>query len=554
MVLGLFEAITKLLPYPALLCTAAGRILAVNLAATRLNADLRAGTDLFDLVAEDSQELHRDLGHWLRSGDPLPGALTLKDAGGELVRFRCHGARATWWQGPNPAIQVYMTRLDRTDQFVVLSEQVALLNREVAFRRAAEAERERLLIAEQAGRVRLQRLYSLTAILASAATLTEVLQAVQDTAPAALNAHSVVLKLHSQRLVPALGPTDSLRALAGQTWIDLDQPAAHVPAPGRCAAGEDASATALIEVPLEAADVTLGRLSIDFGSVAPADPEHITAITQQIAQALRRAGLHEHEHRLAERLQRSLLPALPPVAEIDIASRYAPGTDMVDVGGDWYDVHVLDKDHVGFTIGDVAGHGLAEATAMGQISTALRGIALRQGKSPGAVLGALGNFLDAYHPHLMATACYLVFDRRTRTLRYSKAGHPPPLLISADGTSRFLDRALGPPLGMIPEFQYHEAEITVGDGDTLLLYTDGLIERREEPFDVGLARLADLARDVTGFAVEDLCELFLHHRPTGEMPDDRALLAARFPAPAVLPAATAPPSPALQSREASSGV
>jgi hypothetical protein len=193
-------------------------------------------------------------------------------------------------------------------------------------------------------------------------------------------------------------------------------------------------------------------------------------------------------------------------------------------------------------------------SSMGQISTALRGIALRQGKSPGTVLGALGNFLDAYHPHLMATACYLVFDRRTRTLRYSKAGHPPPLLISADGTSRFLDRALGPPLGMIPEFQYHEAEITVGDGGTLLLYTDGLIERREEPLDVGLARLADLARDVTGFAVEDLCELVLHHQPIGEMPDDRALLAARFPAPAVLPAATAPPSPALQSREASSGV
>jgi uncharacterized protein YigA (DUF484 family) len=324
--LGLFEAIAKPLPHPVLLCTAAGRILAVNQAATRLNADLRAGADLCDLVAEDSQGLRRHLGHWLRSGDPVPGALTFEDDSGEPAPFRCHGARAAWWQGPDPAIQVHMTRLDHTGQFVVLSEQVAVLNREVAFRRAAEAERERLLIAEQAGRVRLQRLYSLTAALASAATLTEVLQAVQDTAPAALNADNVALELHSQRLVPSLGPTDSLRAVAGETWTDLDQAAARMPASGRCAAGEDESVTArsVIEVPLETADVTLGRLSIDFGSAAPAGPEHITAVTQQIAQALRRAGLHEHEHRLAERLQRSLLPALPAVAGIDIASRYAP--------------------------------------------------------------------------------------------------------------------------------------------------------------------------------------------------------------------------------------
>ncbi|HZG03316.1 MAG TPA: SpoIIE family protein phosphatase [Streptomyces sp.] len=530
---GLFRAVTKPLPDLILLCAADGRILAANLAAVRTLPQLSACADLFELVADDPDGLRRHLDHWLRSGDPLPGAVTVKGTDGEPVRFRCHGARATWWNGPEAAVQLHLTRLDGTDRFVALSQQVAALNQEVAFRRAIEAERRKLLAAEQAGRSRLQRLYRLTTALASATTLAEVVRAARESAPDALDAADVVLELHSRRLVPSLEPAESLLATSGDAWVDLDRVAVRGADGRRRTAGErpvrDASDApgsqgggATVRMPLEAAGLVLGRLTVHYGTGTPPEPDHITAVVQQIAQALRRAGLYEHEHRLAERLQRSLLPQLPDVADLGISSRYAPGTSMVEVGGDWYDVYALDEDRTGLTVGDVAGHGLAEAAAMARISAALRSIVLRCGTSPATVLHELNAFLDTYHPGLMATACYLVFDRRTRTVRYSRAGHPPPLLIGADGGSRHLDRALAPPLGPVPGVRYREAEIAVGGGDTLLLYTDGLIERRGESLDVGLARLAALARDSTGLTVEELCDLFLHHQPGAEFPDDRA--------------------------------
>ncbi|BFV60747.1 hypothetical protein KCMC57_up58510 [Kitasatospora sp. CMC57] len=533
MSLGLFQAIARLLPNPVLLCTAEGRILAANPAATRFVTHLRAGADLFHLAAEDSALLRLHMDHWLRSGDPLPGSLTVRDSDGHLVRFRCHGARATWWDGRQPAVQLHMTRLDHTDQFVVLSQQVTALNREIAFRRATEAERERLLAAEKSGRLRLQHLYQLTAALASAATLAEVAHAVQETAPAALNATSVDLQLHSRRLIPSLEPADTLFALAGDTWTDLDE---RVPGPpggateGAEAAGPDVTA---VRAALEADSVNLGSLLVRHGPGEGLEAEHLRAVAQQVAQAVRRAGLYEHEHRVAERLQLSLLPRLPAIPGFDLAGCYAAGTDQVKVGGDWYDVHPLDDDQIGLTIGDVAGHGLAEAAVMAQISAALRGIAMRCGQHPAEVLRELNEFVGRYHPERMATACYLVFNRRTHLLRYARAGHPPPLLISADGTSRYLDQALAPPVGPMEGARYFDAAVNVQRGDTVLLYTDGLIERRGENLDIGLGRLRALAHTAVGLTATELCDLFLNHQPGAEFPDDRALLAVSFPTPEV---------------------
>ncbi|MEE1939321.1 SpoIIE family protein phosphatase [Streptomyces sp. TRM 70361] len=520
--LGLFQAVTRPLPDPVLLCAADGRVLAANPTAARSLPGLSVGGVLFELAADGPDTLRRLMDHWLRSGDPLPGAMTVKGPDGEPVRFRCHGARAVWWRGPDATVQLHLTRLDHGDQFVALTQQVSALNQEVAFRRAAEAERGRLLAAEQAGRARMQRLYRFTAALAAATTLAEVVRATRQTAPAALDAAEVVLELHSRRLVPSLEPAESLLAISGDDWVDLDRPAVRGP-------GGERAAGAAARVPLEVSGLLLGDLVIHYGSAPAPEREHITAVVQQIAQALRRAGLYEHEHRLAERLQRSLLPVLPAVPGLGTACRYAPGTSMVEVGGDWYDVYALDADRTGVSIGDVAGHGLAEAAAMARISAALRGIVLRFGNSPAAVLRELNAFVDSYHPGLMATACYLVLNHRTGAVRYARAGHPPPLLVGADGGSRYLDRALAPPLGPVPKVRYREARLTVRGGETLLLYTDGLIERRGESLDVGLARLAALARDSAGRTVDELCDLFLHHQPGAEFPDDRALLAVRLP-------------------------
>ncbi|MBL1086912.1 serine/threonine-protein phosphatase [Streptomyces actinomycinicus] len=537
MSLALFRAVTGLLPHPVVVCSASGRILAANSATRRAVDSLTTGAELAELV-QDPDGLRRQLGRWMGSGSPLPGVITVCGSDGKPVRLRCHGARARWWEGPEPAVQLQLSRLDAGDRFVALSQRVELMHQQTAYRRAIAEQRAELLRRETEARDRMQRLYRLTAALAASADLTDVCEAVHKCAPQVLDAQSVLLELHVLRLVPSLGPTDSPLAPSA-TWVDLDRaPAKATPgAPAAFAepAAEDALAVpavpadAVRRVALLAEGVTLGNLVIRYAPDTAPDEEHIVAIGQQIAQAVRRAGLFEHEHRLAERLQRSLLPTLPRVGYLDIASGYAPGTQLVDVGGDWYDVHLLDEHTVGLTIGDVAGHGIAEATAMAQITTVLRTIARRSGTRPGAVLAELNGFLGTYNQGLMATACYAAYDRRTRVLRYARAGHPPPLLIEADGTARYLEGALAPPLGPVSWADYPQHEIVVPVDATLVCYTDGLIERRGESLDVGLERLLRSARSTAGLDVRDACALLLQ-QPDTELPDDRALLTVRFPA------------------------
>ncbi|MFD9115187.1 nitrogen regulation protein NR(II), partial [Streptomyces bottropensis] len=220
MTVGLFRAITQPLPHPVLLCGADGRVLAANPAAIRCDDRLRPDTSLFDLQADDTPRLRQQLTVWLRTGSPVPGVLVLKDADGRTRRFRCHGARATWWDGPQPALQLHLVEAGASDRFVALSQQVEALNREVAFRRATEADRARLLAAEQAARGQLQHLYDLTAALAAAITLAEVSRVVTEVAPAALGATAAELYLHSARLVPPLQPEDNGLPAGAGGWTD----------------------------------------------------------------------------------------------------------------------------------------------------------------------------------------------------------------------------------------------------------------------------------------------------------------------------------------------
>ncbi|MER7110314.1 SpoIIE family protein phosphatase [Streptomyces sp. NPDC000229] len=517
--LAAFRAVAKLLPHAVLVCTASGRILTVNPATYRTVDTLRPGAHLLELVL-DADAVSKQLAQWLRSGSALPGVMTARDGEGRPVRLRCHGARATWWQGPEPALQLHLSRLDVSDRFVALSQRVSLMHQQMAYRRAIAEQRDRLLRAETEARARMQRLYRLTAALAASANLTEVCEAVHKSAPQALDAVDVTLELHPRRIVPSLAPSDTLPVTTA-SWTDLDQLHGASPA----APSQDTSH----RVPLEAEGVVLGSLVVHHAPGAEPDVDYTTAIAQQIAQAVRRAGLFEHEHRLAVRLQRSLLPRLPEVDGLDIASGYAPGTHMVDVGGDWYDVHLLGEDTVGFTIGDVAGHGIAEATAMAQISTVLRSISRRHSEHLPAVMAELNDFLGTYHEGLMATACYATYHHRDRTLRYTRAGHPPPLLVHADGSTEYLNNALAPPLGPVPFTRFPQSEITLPPDSTLVFYTDGLIERRGESLDVGLDRLARTAATTVGLDAQDTCELLLHEQPDTDMPDDRALLIVRFP-------------------------
>jgi anti-sigma regulatory factor (Ser/Thr protein kinase)/putative methionine-R-sulfoxide reductase with GAF domain len=243
--------------------------------------------------------------------------------------------------------------------------------------------------------------------------------------------------------------------------------------------------------------------------------------------AIERARLFDEldrEHRSAISLQRSLLPErLPDVPGLDIAARYLPSVD--EVGGDWYDVVELPGGVVGLAIGDVAGHGVRAAALMGQLRTGLRAYAL-EGHGPGETLKRLNRLLQSIGGRGMATAAYAVFSVETGALRIASAGHPPPVLISASGEARLMEVSAAPPLGTLPYPTHEEHEVSLGPGETVLMYTDGLVERRGESLTAGLERLRATAGVVA--SAEEICQRVIDALvPALGAPDDVALVALR---------------------------
>lgn len=241
-----------------------------------------------------------------------------------------------------------------------------------------------------------------------------------------------------------------------------------------------------------------------------------------------RARLYEHEHRLVESLQRTLLlERMPAVAGVSLAARYVPGDGEIRVGGDWYDALPLPDGRLGLAIGDVAGHGAASAALMSQLRNTLRAYALEH-EAPAAVLDRLDRLLQHLEPGGMATMVYLIYDRLARTLRFAAAGHPYPLLTRQDGGAEFLHGGRSVPLGAGVGAQRNEAEVVLAPGSTLILYTDGLVERRtERSLDEGLERLAASAGGELP-EPDATCELILADLLGEEPPmDDVALLVMR---------------------------
>jgi anti-sigma regulatory factor (Ser/Thr protein kinase)/putative methionine-R-sulfoxide reductase with GAF domain len=286
----------------------------------------------------------------------------------------------------------------------------------------------------------------------------------------------------------------------------------------------------LLGVPLLVEGAALGVLHV--GTVTPreftnADAALLQLAAAQAAPAIDRARLFEEldrEHRTAVALQRSLLPdSLPDLVGIETAARYLPARD--EVGGDWYDVIDLPGGQIGVAIGDVAGHGLRAAALMGQLRTGLRAYAL-EGHAPGETLKLLDRLLQTVTGRGMATAAYGVVDPTTGALRYASAGHPPPVLVRHGHDAQLLAPATAPPLGSLPFAAYREIEAMLEPGDTLLLYTDGLIERRGEPLTNGLERLRAVAAQWA--TAEELCQRVTEQLvPPGGGDDDIAVVALR---------------------------
>ncbi|QHC27384.1 PP2C family protein-serine/threonine phosphatase [Streptomyces sp. GS7] len=228
-------------------------------------------------------------------------------------------------------------------------------------------------------------------------------------------------------------------------------------------------------------------------------------------------------------LQEAMLPASRPVGRHQAAVRYRPAVDTLHVCGDWYDLVDLPGDCIAIAVGDVVGHGLPAAKVMGQLRSALSA-ACRAVDGPDRALEVLGLYARSVAGAENTTVATTFIDWDTHTVTYSSAGHPPPALLQRDGTVEFLDQATDPPLGARPEHAPRpQATVPFAEGDVLALYTDGLIERRREDIDTGLARLADSLARHQAAAPETLADALLADLlPPGGVTDDTALVIERL--------------------------
>ncbi|MFG2146143.1 SpoIIE family protein phosphatase [Streptomyces sp. NPDC048696] len=256
----------------------------------------------------------------------------------------------------------------------------------------------------------------------------------------------------------------------------------------------------------------------------------LTALAGLIAQALERAQRHDTEAALARGLQAALLPhRLPAHPQVETAARYLPGTQGMDVGGDWYDV-IEAGEGLALVIGDVQGHGVQAAATMGQLRSAVRAFALG-GHSPQEVMSGTNRLLIDLDPGQFASCCYIRLDPDTGAAQAARAGHPQPLLRHPDGAAEVLDLPGGVVLGVDPTAVYPVTELRLEPGAVLALYTDGLVENPGTDIDTGIERLrAALAQAAAptrrgGASLTGTADLLIElARQTTDRPDDIALL------------------------------
>ncbi len=248
---------------------------------------------------------------------------------------------------------------------------------------------------------------------------------------------------------------------------------------------------------------------------------------EQLNEELRQS--HARERQVAVTLQEALLRSPDLARHHDIAVRYVPAVGSLNVCGDWYDVVDLPPDRCAIAIGDVVGHGLEAAAVMGMLRSALSA-AIRAVPSPAQALEVVGLYARSIEGAQATTVAKVLIEPRSRLIIYSNAGHPPPVLLHRDGSCELLDQATDPPLGARPEhLPRPQAGVPYGRGDTLVLYTDGLIERRHEDIDAGLARLVHALSGYRTSGVEHICDALLADLGVGSgADDDIALVVARL--------------------------
>jgi serine phosphatase RsbU (regulator of sigma subunit)/putative methionine-R-sulfoxide reductase with GAF domain len=402
----------------------------------------------------------------------------------------------------------------------------------IADRIAAALERSRLLSAERAARAaaesaheRLAFLSDATRVASSSLDRRQILDRVARLAvPRLADWCTVYVKVDDRIVRVALHTTDTSRteirhvrdtldhALDGSSVVEriwetgaavlVDDPAREA----RSTVGtrleqlvDELGVASYMIVPVVTRGRTEAVMSFGVGTGRSRYSRDDLALAQElagrVATGLANAALYEREHSVAESLTRAVLPErMPELPGLTVSARYRPAGANVDVGGDWYDAFALGDGRVGLVIGDVGGHGLPAASGMVQLRNGLRSYAIL-GLSPSEVLARTAEFMTASDlvAETIATVLYAVYDPVTGVLTWSSAGHPPPLFIT-HGQAKFLDTLPGPLLGVGAPAEYPEQNTQLEPGSGLILYTDGLVEQRDENIDIGFERLANAAK------------------------------------------------------------
>jgi PAS domain S-box-containing protein len=293
-------------------------------------------------------------------------------------------------------------------------------------------------------------------------------------------------------------------------------------------------------LPLPGRDGPVGLLTLctgrDRGPFDPADLVTARHVAARAGVVLDNARLYRQQRGLAEGFQRSLLTPPPEPDHLQIVVRYVPAAQAAEVGGDWYDAFLQPSGATVLVIGDVVGHDVVAAAAMGQARTIVRTLAARDHEGPAAVLGEVEQVMQTLQSQILATAVVARLEQTDEEreagvarLRWSNAGHPPPLVLTPDGQVRVLEE--GRPdllLGVRPDAPRREAEVTLPWGSVVLLYTDGLVESRHEDIDHGLDRLQTVLRELAGRELDDLCDEVLRRMLPTNPGDDVALVAVQL--------------------------
>lgn len=414
-------------------------------------------------------------------------------------------------------------------------------------RRAAEAERTRLHAAAEAARAQAERVEERLSLLLRAGAVVaathdrrQMLQHATGLVVPALGDFSAVVladpggglavvaaelvQPECRPLLEGLGVRDecvvgpgvtletAFAAPTGQLLRPQEAPLGAWVSPGTRLAGvlERLSANSLITVPLTSRAKRVGLLLVgrsgDRTPFAGNDLEVVEELGRRLSAGLANVEGFARDHSVAETLQRAVLPgALPRLPGLDLAVRYLPATEGAKVGGDWYDAFPVDENRLALVIGDVVGHDIGSASAMGQVRNALRAYAVDD-SDPSTVLARTNSAVRRLLPDTLATVFYARLDLRTGQLTYANAGHPPPLAMGA-GVPTLLDAAGGLVLGAVPSTEYAWAERTLTRPGGLLLYSDGLIENRSQSLDEGLSALVSAMTDSTAGTADDLCRI-----------------------------------------------